>query len=86
MPLVESDDSELSVAPDEFELELLVYGRGRVLLDLQGGGYPDGTIVALLAIDDGARFNLWVSLPKMLSGQISLGLALISCAAERLRV
>ena len=37
VPLVESDDSELSVAPDEFELELLVYGRGRVLLNLQGG-------------------------------------------------
>jgi len=45
--------------PEEFTLDVLVYGRGRVLLDPGGGTYEDGTLVALLAIEDGNRFTLW---------------------------
>lgn len=46
--------------PDEFRLDVLVYGRGRVLLDPGGGTYDEGTLVTLLAIEDGDVFTLWV--------------------------
>ncbi len=47
------------VPPPEFQLDVLVYGRGRVLLDPGGGTYEEGTLVALLAIEDVNRFTLW---------------------------
>ena len=58
-PLAEPDDTELRAEPSEFELEVLVYGHGRVLLDPKGSTYSDGTIVTLVAIDDGASFSTW---------------------------
>ncbi len=45
--------------PEEFQLDVLVYGRGRVLLDPGGGTYEDGTLVALLAIEEQNAFTLW---------------------------
>ena len=45
--------------PDEFRLDVLVYGRGRVILDPGGGTYAEGTPVTLLAAEDGDVFTLW---------------------------
>lgn len=45
--------------PDEFQLDVLVYGHGRVLLDPGGGTYEDGMLVTLLAIEEGDAFTLW---------------------------
>ncbi len=45
--------------PEVFRLDVLVYGRGRVLLDPGGGTYEDGSLVALLAIEEQNAFTLW---------------------------
>ena len=45
--------------PEQFKLDVLVYGRGRVLLDPGGGTYDEGTLVTLLAAEDGDVFTLW---------------------------
>ena len=45
--------------PAQFNLDVLVYGRGRVILDPGGGTYDEGTLVTLLAAEDGDVFTLW---------------------------
>ena len=46
-------------ASQRFRLNVLAYGRGRVLLDPGGGTYENGTSVSLLAISEGDVFTLW---------------------------
>lgn len=40
-------------------VDVLVYGKGRVLVDPAGGVYHEGSQITLMPIDNGASFSFW---------------------------